>query len=292
MTSLPSEPNDARRGIITYLIATFALSAILWALIIHAGSIGAGRGLYVTLLMWCPALGALITLRVLGRPASSLGWAWKTRYQVLGYLIPLGYALAAYLAVWLTGFGGFPNQKVLDAFAKDAGWTGLPSGAVLMLFVLITGTVGMVGSTASALGEEIGWRGFLVPQLKRVSSFTTTALVSGIIWASWHMPLILFADYRSSTPVWYSVTCFAVMVIGISFLFAWMRLRSDSLWPCAFLHASHNLFIQAILTPLTTDTGKTAWAIDEFGGALALAGIAIGIAVWTKRGLVEGTAAA
>jgi membrane protease YdiL (CAAX protease family) len=163
---------------------------------------------------------------------------------------------------------------------------------VLFLFVLLTGTVGMVGSTARALGEEIGWRGFLVPQLKRVSSFTTTALVSGVIWASWHVPLILFADYKSSTPAWYSVTCFVVLVIGMSFLFAWMRLRSGSLWPCAFLHASHNLFIQAILTPLTTDTGKTAWAIDEFGGALALAGIAIGIVVWTKRGAVEEVAAA
>jgi membrane protease YdiL (CAAX protease family) len=289
---MTNEAHDPRRGIITYLVAVFALSAILWALIIHAGSIGAARGLYVTLLMWCPALAAFITLRILGRPVSSLGWAWKTRYQVLGYLIPLGYALAAYLAVWLTGFGGFPNEKVLDSFAKDAGWTGLPSGVVLFLFVLLTGTVGMVGSTARALGEEIGWRGFLVPQLKRVSSFTTTALVSGVIWASWHVPLILFADYKSSTPAWYSVTCFVVLVIGMSFLFAWMRLRSGSLWPCAFLHASHNLFIQAILTPLTTDTGKTAWAIDEFGGALALAGIAIGIVVWTKRGAVEEVAAA
>jgi membrane protease YdiL (CAAX protease family) len=285
---MPEPKNDARRGIAIYLAVAFGLSAILWTLIIHAGSIGAARGLYVTALMWCPALGAFISLRLLGRPVSSLGWAWKPRYQLLSYLIPLGYALAAYLAVWLTGLGGFPDHKFLDGIATDARWTGLPSGLVLACYVLLQGTVGMVGSTARALGEEIGWRGFLLPQLARVSSFTTTAFVSGIIWTAWHVPLILFADYKSSTPAWYAVTCFAVMVIGISFLFAWMRLRSGSVWACAFLHASHNLFIQAILTPLTTDTGHTAWAIDEFGGALALAGIAVAVIVWRKRGLVAG----
>jgi membrane protease YdiL (CAAX protease family) len=288
---MPEPQNDARRGIAIYLAVAFGLSAILWTLIIHAGSIGAARGLYVTTLMWCPALGAFITCRILGRSVRSLGWKWVPRYQLLSYLIPLGYALAAYLAVWLTGLGGFPNHTFLDAFAADARWTGLPSGVVLGGYVLLQGTVGMVGSTARALGEEIGWRGFLVPQLARVSSFTTTAFVSGIIWTLWHVPLILFADYNSKTPAWYSVTCFAVMVIGISFLFAWMRLRSGSVWACAFLHASHNLFIQAILTPLTTDTGHTAWAIDEFGGALALAAIAVAVIVWRKRGLVEGVPA-
>ena len=283
--------DDTGRGVATYLAATFGLSAILWALIIHAGTLGAAHGLYVAALMWCPALGAFITLRALGRPVSSLGWQWRPKYQLLGYLIPIGYALAAYLAVWLTGLGGFPNHAFLDAIAADAHWQGLPSGMVLGLYVLLQGTVGMAGSTADALGEEIGWRGFLVPQLARTRSFTMTALVSGIIWTVWHVPLILFADYNSKTPAWYAVSCFAVMVIGISFLFAWIRLRSGSLWPCAFLHASHNLFIQAILTPLTTDTGHTAWAIDEFGGALALAAIAVALAVWRKRGLVEGAAA-
>jgi membrane protease YdiL (CAAX protease family) len=282
-----SVQNDARRGIATYLAAAFGLSAVLWALIIHAKSIGAAGGLYVTALMWCPALGALITCRALGRPVASLGWKWIPRYQWLGYLIPLGYALAAYLAVWLTGLGGFPNRDFLDRIATVAGWKGFPPGVVLVLYVALQGTVGMVSSTASALGEEIGWRGFLVPELAKVSSFTTTAFVSGIIWASWHVPLILFADYHGKTPAWFSLTCFAVMVIGIGFLFAWIRLRSGSIWACAFLHASHNLFIQSILTPLTTDTGRTAWAIDEFGGALALAAIAVAVIVWRKRGLLE-----
>src|SRR5258708_24733568 len=62
--------------------------------------------------------------------------------------------------------------------------------------------------------------------------------------------------------------CFTVMVLAISVVFAWMRLRSGSLWTGALLHASHNLYVQAIFTPLTRNTGKTAWYIDEFGAVL------------------------
>jgi membrane protease YdiL (CAAX protease family) len=49
-----------------------------------------------------------------------------------------------------------------------------------------------------------------------------------------------------------------------------MRLKSGSLWTAAILHASHNLYIQAIFTPLTRNTGKTAWFIDEFGAILPI----------------------
>jgi hypothetical protein len=47
------------------------------------------------------------------------------------------------------------------------------------------------------------------------------------------------------------------------------------------------LFIQGILTPLTIDTGKTKWVIDEFGFALAIAALVVAVIVWRLRGQVE-----
>lgn len=102
-----------------------------------------------------------------------------------------------------------------------------------------------------ALGEEIGWRGFLVPELSKTVSFTGTALISGVVWALWHYPILIFADYNAGTATWYALTCFTVMVVAISFVFAWLRLKSGSLWTGALLHASHNLYVQNIFTPLT-----------------------------------------
>lgn len=67
-------------------------------------------------------------------------------------------------------------------------------------------------------------------------------------------------------------------------VFAWLRLRSGSLWPTVLLHASHNLFVQMVFTPLTIDTGYTAYVIDEFGIGLALALALLGYLFWRQRG--------
>jgi membrane protease YdiL (CAAX protease family) len=280
---MPPTSREARAGILAYLALTFGLSSIFYGLIIHAGHLGAAHGAYVVGLMWCPAMAALITCRLRGRAIGTLGWGWRLRYQAMSYAIPIAYSVAAYLIVWLTGWGGFPNRTFLADVANSAGWTGLTPALVLVCYVLLSATTGLVLSAATALGEEIGWRGFLVPELAKVTSFTGTALVSGLIWTCWHVPILLFADYNSGTPPWYGLTCFTVMVVGISFVFAWMRLRSGSLWTGVFLHASHNLFIQKILTPLTTDTGRTKYAIDEFGWALPLSALVVAALVWRVR---------
>jgi membrane protease YdiL (CAAX protease family) len=94
----------------------------------------------------------------------------------------------------------------------------------------------------ATLGEELGWRGLLVPELARRFSFTATALISGVAWAAWHVPVMVLADYHNpGAPLWFGLVCFAVLVIGISFAFAWLRLKSGSVWPTVLLHASHNV---------------------------------------------------
>jgi membrane protease YdiL (CAAX protease family) len=283
---MESSRHEIRAGILTYLACTFALSSIFYALIIRAGHLSAGHGLYVFGLMWCPGVAAILTCLIRRRPIASLGWKWKWRYQAASYLIPIAYAGVTYALVWMTGLGGVPNHKLIDSLLARARPGTSPTTA-LILFVVATGTLGMITSTASALGEEIGWRGLLVPELAKTTSFTRTALISGGIWTAWHVPILVFADYNSGTPTWYGLTCFAVMVIGISFVFAWMRLKSGSLWTGAFLHASHNLFIQGIFTPLTIDTGMTKWVIDEFGFALAIAALVVAMIVWRLRAQVE-----
>jgi membrane protease YdiL (CAAX protease family) len=202
---------------------------------------------------------------------------------VASYFIPLIYATITYVAVWVIGFGRFYDHQFVSGIASRFGLGHLPAWAAIAMYLLFAGTAGMIGSMARALGEEIGWRGFLVPHLAQKYSFTTTALVSGIIWSMWHYPVLIFADYNSGTPAWYGLTCFTVMVVSISFIFAWMRLKSGSLWTGALLHASHNLFIQAFFDPMTDDTGKTRYVIGEFGAALAIVSIAFAIYFWRRR---------
>jgi membrane protease YdiL (CAAX protease family) len=272
----------------TFFGLVWAISALFYFFIIYCGHVGGGRGVFVLGLMWSPGVAALLTTAIHGRRVSDLGWAWgRTRYQLLSYAIPLAYATVAYAVAWTSGLGGFGNPEFVSGIAKDYGWTAWPAPAIAAGYVLLQATVGLILGCAYALGEEIGWRGFLVPELARTLSFTQLSIVSGVVWATWHYPLLLFADYNSGTPSWYGVTCFTIMVIGISFAFAWMRLRSGSLWTGMILHGSHNLYVQTVFDPFTADTGRTKFVTGEFGAALAIAAVGTAVIVWRARRAVD-----
>jgi len=279
-----AQPARSRVQVLTYLVIVLAFSSVFYFLILHSGSLGNGRGLYVLGLMWCPALAGMLTLRLNGRSISDLGWKWgETKYQVRSWYIPILYASIAYAIVWIFRFGAFGNPEYYDAMTKTFHQGGPPWVSIL-LGIVLTGTYGLIRSVSSALGEEIGWRGFLVPQLAKVTSFGRVSLVSGVVWSLWHYPIMLMGLYKDENPLWYSMTCFTVMVLGMSFLFAWMRLKSGSVWTGMLLHASHNLFIQGIFDPLTRPARFTNYAAGEFGFGLALVSIALAIIFYGKRG--------
>jgi membrane protease YdiL (CAAX protease family) len=233
---------------------------------------------YVHGLMWCPGAAALLTQLIFQRNISGLGWRWSgMNYMVVCYLIPLLYALAAYGIVWTTGLGGFPNANFVQRLVNRFG--GTPASAV-SAYVALSATVGVLGGCLSALGEEIGWRGFLVPHLAKLMSFPKLAFLSGAIWSVWHYPILVFGGYNAGSPIWYGLPCFTVMVIAMSVVFAWMRLKSGSVWTGMLLHASHNLFVQQVLTPFTADTGHTRYFIDEFGAFLPLTAAITAVIFW------------
>ncbi len=269
------------KKIAVFYTLTLAFSGVFNALVLHAGKMDAGNLLYVTGSMWSPALAAFATKAMFGESIRELPWRWgSSRYTWLGYVIPIAYALPVYLVVWLSGLGAFANLDFIKKTAAQFGWSNFPPALALALFILLTATLGMVGKTSRALGEEIGWRGFLVPELAKVVGFPGVGLISGLMWAAYHYPVLIFADYNAGTPVWYGLGCFTLMVVADSIILAWLTLRSGSLWPAAILHGSHNLFIQSIFTPLTRDTGPTKYIIDEFGIGLVVTITIAAVLAW------------
>lgn len=276
---------DARRtknSIITYIILTAALSSVFYAIQIHRASAGRDPSvLQVFGLMWCPGVAGLLTRLAFQRNLRGLGLAWgQTKYQFASYWIPLAYAGIVYVPFWLAGYFDSNNQLLAALIER---LPHLPQAARLPLRFLFVATVGTAASCIFALGEELGWRGFLVPQLAKVTSYTGVSLISGALWALWHYPVILFANYHGAGPRWYSVVCFTVMVLGISFLFAWMRLKSGSVWTGMLLHGSHNIFVQAFFDAQTLRTHLTGLWTTEFGAGLALIAVVVAIIFYAKR---------
>ena len=275
-----SPANAGPRAIGLFLLSTLGISAFFWwlALGVH------GSPYYTTGLMWAPALGAMLTLRLQREDFATLSLSgFGGRYALIGYGLPLFYGTVAYSLIWTLGFGSFRDSAAITRIESELGWRVGPA-AFTPLFVLLVATAGLIPGLARALGEEIGWRGFLLPRLVRRIGFTRGALVTGLIWTAWHVPLLIFGDYHSAAPRWFALGCFTVMVVSLSFVLAWLRLRSGSVWPCALLHACHNIMIQVVFTPLTLDhRAITAYATDEFGFAVPMVVFILAVFVWKTQ---------
>jgi uncharacterized protein len=254
-------PLTPLRSIVLFVLITFGLSAIFELTIASQGTLDASGGLYTLLLMWSPAAGALIMRRIGRIPEPVISRRpGPARYLALGYLIPVGYALAAYGILWLTGIAPFQNKITPD----------------LLGYIVVGSLIGIF----SSMGEEIGWRGFLVPQLSKITGFVPTALISGAIWAVWHFPLLLTTDYNRATPGFFSLGMFTIVVLGLSFVFTWLRLRSNSIWPAVLLHTSHNVFILHFFSALSAETPLSPYFTGETGAALAVVSVILAVIFW------------
>jgi len=271
--------NKPFKKIYTFLALVLILSSIVYFLIFKSGSLQAYGGNLVLLLIWLPGVSGIITQLIYERTLRGMGWKLgKAKYLLLAYFLPLLYGLVVYGITWISGLGNIPDPEFISNISQSYGISAAKPIVVILAFSAVAAIVGLFGSLLSATGEEIGWRGVFVPELAKVTTFPKVALISGAVWAVWHLPAILFADYNlPGVPKWYASIMFMIMVLGISFAFAWLRLKSGSLWTAAILHASHNLFIQAIFTPLTLQNKWTPYIIDEFGVGLALAGILVAL---------------
>ena len=276
------------KQILAYLLLVFTFSSLPYYLMIHTGHIGAGNGLVVSLVMWCPAFAALATCGLCGIDLATLGWNWRpARYVAWAYVIPILYALPVYVAAWVSIPGSFAFSAFANPLAAAFGFPDRPRATALLLAIPCYATLGVISSTARALGEEIGWRGFLLPRLVQQTGFTRGCFLSGCIWAVWHYPGLLFTDYNAGTRPGFALTCFTLMVIADSYILGWLRLKSGSLWTGAILHASHNLFIQAIFDRMTAPVGRVLYVTTEFGIGLVLTIGAFALYFWTRRNQVR-----
>lgn len=177
----------------TFLALTFFLTALFDVPSVILNVSGNAASLFNTAAMWCPAIAALLTKFIFKENINGLLWKWpKTKYLCFAFFIPILYSLTAYLIIWTFGFGEFYNLNFVKDVAASFGIGQLSPSIIILFFVLMIGTFGIFKSAANALGEEIGWRGFLTPELYNKFGFVKTSLIVGIIWAVWHYPVLIF----------------------------------------------------------------------------------------------------
>lgn len=98
-----------------------------------------------------------------------------------------------------------------------------------------------------AIGEEIGWRGFLLNQLKNnISNFWIRSFVVGIIWGIWHLPIYI----NDNLPA-LKIMVFLFNICLISVIYTSLYEKQNSVWPTAIAHATHNMIFNSVVPSIT-----------------------------------------
>ena len=227
------------------------------------------------LAMWSPALGRWVAQRTVDRNfTSTLPLRWGLtgpRLLVWPLIVPLTVYGAAYAAAWAAGFAHWSPG--------GGRWT---TGTQIALNLLVNlAGLGVFG-TFNALGEELGWRGYLQPRLDTAGVRTSVAVV-GLAWAAFHTPLILGAGYVNSGGLLTSIALSLALNLPLAFLFAYGSYRSASLWPAVFFHSFHNTISQWLF-PKFFAGGENEFWLGE-GGLLPLSGyvvVSVMVYVWMR----------
>jgi membrane protease YdiL (CAAX protease family) len=229
-----------RHPLITFFVLAYALAWILESpLVLLGDSLTHTQGLILVILASnVPSvLGIVLTAMLLGRGALR---------KLLGRLLPWRVNPIWYLVVFLG-----PVALVGGVVALNA----LVGGPALSLGMPLLGVAFFLAFSifpGSALGEEIGWRGYVLPRLQTRMSALSASLFLAPIWALWHLPLWLAGWLHEDpfkTPSIYAG--FVVSAFAMSVITTWVYNSSGgNLLMVVLLHATVNLPMTLVIDDL------------------------------------------
>jgi membrane protease YdiL (CAAX protease family) len=239
--------NESKKMIL-YLVLTFATAWALQAVTIYAQNAQLSTVL-LSVSMFAPLLAVIIISGGISQAKTGIGWRPSLRGHLRDYLFAWFGPFLFSVAGAALYFAIFPDQfdPALGFFTVQIpSSTQLPmsSQALLALQILLAFTAAPFFNMIFALGEEAGWRGFMTPRLCDKLGNTKGLLLSGLIWAVWHWPLILFAGYEYGTG--YAGAPFTGIAAMCLFTFAfgtalsWVYDRTGSIWAPALMHGAAN----------------------------------------------------
>lgn len=239
--------NKDVKNLIIYLALSFGMTwIILFAAITNGfrwdGSIGYMEN-FISLVMLMPLVAHVFTrmitkegFQLTGEDSMMLGIDLKNKKWIIylfAIFIPyifqeLGNLL--FIAISPEAFDG--GSERLSIFQDKP---------YLIPFVMISYAI---VASFCALGEEGGWRGYMMPKLIKIMGLNKAIIVGGIIWGLWHAPLTCIGhnygtDYPGFPYIGILLMCCSCIFFGAILTF--VTVKTKSIWPATFMHAVNNI---------------------------------------------------
>jgi membrane protease YdiL (CAAX protease family) len=250
-----------RKKLILFLLLTFLWSWILWIIGLKYLSDGINQETINKFLVFFfvgvygPTIAGIITTLVF----DGLIGVFELIKKLFIWKVPLKYYV--YLIL-------LPLIFVIIGIALYSQFIGEIGGFDKMAYLSIP-TILLAGLYAGPLGEELGWRGFLLPEFQKRYSNLTSAIIIGFIWFIWHIPLwwAPFGTLVSGEPIsLIPVITYFTMLICLSIIITWLVINSKGSVLIAILfHLSINAGIALLFYPELNMDFKKVHLLSSFG---------------------------
>ena len=261
-----------KQGFGLYFLFAFGLAWLLQVyaslLLIRDGNATAYQAL-LAVSMFCPLAATLLVKKVFLHQPTGIGWKvqGKRRYWLAAWFGPAVFTVLAavlYFAVfpsrldlsgsWLvTAYGGEMDAATLRS------QLGVSSASYILETGLVAITLAPAINMFFALGEEAGWRGYMMPRLKERFGLLNGRMLGGVIWGVWHWPIMLLTGYEYGmhylgAPV-LGLVVWCVVCFALNTLLDILYERTECIWVPAIAHGAFNAIAalpQVLVTPADT----------------------------------------
>lgn len=216
-----------KQSLQVFILICLALSSIF-----YYQKIVEGTPDFSLLLSGCPLMAVVLVSLIYHRGENALMIKRaKLKYILLAFFLPLIYLGLSYGIYLLIYVKEISHVGVLTQLISE-----FPLYILLLVLCFFT-----------TLGEEVGWRGYMMPKLNQLYGFNKACIVSGLACFLWYLP-IFFTNYMSIIPLWYQILLFFLLIMGCSVLQGYISLKSQSFWPAVVFHTTHNFVVELLMS--------------------------------------------
>jgi uncharacterized protein len=257
----------AARQVWVYLVITYAIALGLALALPHSE-------LAPLLSIFAPVTAVALTILItLPRGQRRAAWAG------VGFGVPAwrGLVLAVGVPAVVVGLS-FGVAAAIGVISFPTPGPGLALGALQAVVTTLIFAVVF-------LGEEIGWRGFLLLRLCELMPGRSAAVLTGACHAIYHVPLLtLTTTYQYAGSRWIIVPMVLITITLAGVWYGWLRLRFGTIWPVSLSHSAFNHFMESVAgVAIVTSPAAMAYTTTETGFVTLIIVAVLAVYLLTRR---------
>lgn len=245
------EGTIAKKRIIIFILLTFIIAWIIFSLIPLCG-LNYGEGITSTIIlaaaMFAPSISNILTRLITKEGFKNMylhphfKGHWKDYILLFfGPTLLLFISGAVYFLIFPKMFD--PELIIFKKLAVTSGMKESFAVTILIISIAQVTFLGPIINLIPTLGEELGWRGYLLPKLREFISDRSALIITGIIWGLWHIPVIVMGHNYGKDYIgypWLGILAMTVFCVELGMIEGYISMKLKSAIPAAMIHSTVN----------------------------------------------------